>query len=191
MEFGISKENLIYLFNNNRTDIIPSEDMSFGEKIDAASRFVGYAAALTFYRAPDSQSSLLLLIVFVFLRWLKKTSDVPQNEETIESEEVVENFEPKVVTKDCTQPIKKNPYMNPLMYENRAKAPACPIENKEIAQKADELFQGQVYKDIDDVWNRRTSSRQFYTMPSTTFPNNQKGFATWLYGNSNSRKKVE
>ena len=72
--------------------------MSFDEKIDAASRFVGYVAALTFWRNPNSQSSLLLVIVFVFLRWLKKTSNVPQ----IQEEEVKENFEPKVVTKDCT-----------------------------------------------------------------------------------------
>ena len=48
MEFGISKQNLIDLFTNRRTDIIPSEEMTFDEKIDAASRFVGYVAALTF-----------------------------------------------------------------------------------------------------------------------------------------------
>lgn len=187
MEFGISKQNLIDLFTNRRTDIIPSEEMSFDEKIDAASRFVGYAAALTFWRNPNSQSSLLLVIVFVFLRWLKKTSNVPQ----IQEEEVKENFEPKVVTKDCTPPIKKNPYMNPLMYESRQKPPACPIENKNIAKKADQIFQQTMFKDVDDVWNRRTNSRQFYTMPSTTFPNNQKAFAKALYGNSVSRKKVE
>ena len=187
MEFGISKENLIDLFTNRRTDIIPSEEMSFDEKLDAASRFIGYAAALTFWRNPNSQSSLLLVIVFVFLRWLKKTSNVPQKQE----EEVKENFESKVGTKDCTPPIKKNPYMNPLMYESRQKAPACPIENKKIAKKADQIFQQTMFKDVDDVWNRRTNSRQFYTMPSTTFPNNQKAFAKALYGNSVSRKKVE
>ena len=88
MEFGISKQNLIDLFTNRRTDIIPSDDMSFDEKLDAASRFIGYAAALTFWRNPNSQSSLILLIVFVFLRWLKKTSNVPQNEE----KEVKDNF---------------------------------------------------------------------------------------------------
>ena len=81
--------------------------------------------------------------------------------------------------------------MNPLMYESRQKAPACPIENKKIAKKADQIFQQTMFKDVDDVWNRRTNSRQFYTMPSTTFPNNQKAFAKALYGNSVSRKKVE
>jgi hypothetical protein len=34
---------------------------------------------------------------------------------------------------------------------------------------------------VDDLFNRNTSQRQFYTTPVTTIPNDQTGFARWLY----------
>ena len=42
-------------------------------------------------------------------------------------------------------------------------------------------FEHNVYRDVDDVFDRRSSSRQFFTTPNTTIPNDQSGFAKWLY----------
>ena len=35
--------------------------------------------------------------------------------------------------------------------------------------------------DIDDIYSKYNSQRQFYTMPNTSIPNKQKEFALWLY----------
>ena len=46
------------------------------------------------------------------------------------------------------------------------------IENK---------FNDDLYLDSNDLFNRRNSQRQFYTMPNTSIPNGQNDFAKWLY----------
>ena len=35
---------------------------------------------------------------------------------------------------------------------------------------------------LSDVFGKRNSQRQFYTMPNTEVPNSQDEFAKWLYG---------
>lgn len=42
-------------------------------------------------------------------------------------------------------------------------------------------FDNKLYKNVDDAFNRNSSSRQFYTTANTTIPNDQTGFAHWLY----------
>ena len=39
---------------------------------------------------------------------------------------------------------------------------------------------GWTYRDPNDIYNRISSERQFYTTPNTTVPNDQTGFAKWL-----------
>ena len=42
-------------------------------------------------------------------------------------------------------------------------------------------FKNDLYNDVSDIFNRNNSQRSFYTVPSTTFPNEQNKFANWLY----------
>ena len=42
-------------------------------------------------------------------------------------------------------------------------------------------FNNNLFHDIEDVYDRKNSQRQFYTMPSTTIPNNRDTFQKWLY----------
>lgn len=81
----------------------------------------------------------------------------------------------------CLRPTKNNPFMNITIddYYNRPDRPqACPVEEvkDEIEKHMDSL-----YHELDDVYNRRSADRHFYTMPSTTIPGDQNAFATWLY----------
>ena len=43
--------------------------------------------------------------------------------------------------------------------------------------------------DVNDVFGKMNSQRQFYTMPSTTIPNAQDDFAKWLYLNPKTCKE--
>ena len=37
-------------------------------------------------------------------------------------------------------------------------------------------------RDVGDLYGKSNDQRQYYTMPSTTIPNNQTSFAKWCYG---------
>ena len=44
-------------------------------------------------------------------------------------------------------------------------------------------------KDVGDIYNNIHSQRQFYTVPSTTYPSKQRDFASWLYGTAPTCKQ--
>ena len=90
----------------------------------------------------------------------------------------------------CTRPTNDNPFMNVLQHEY-AETPerpaACDIRDPSVRGLAERSFEragsaGGLARDADDPFGRRTSSRQFVTNPSTTIPNDQGAFASWLYG---------
>jgi hypothetical protein len=53
----------------------------------------------------------------------------------------------------------------------------------------DEMFNHNLFKDVNDVFGKMNSQRQFYTMPNTTIPNAQDDFAKWLYANPKTCKE--
>jgi hypothetical protein len=113
---------------------------------------------------------------------------------TIYFKTVIENYneyekllpnEERINGLNCTMPNKNNPFMNILMNEY-SEAPereeACDIDDEIIKDKMSSLYHDDLYRDIDDVFDKKNSSRNFYTMPSTSIPNKQDDYANWLYG---------
>lgn len=86
-----------------------------------------------------------------------------------------------------TVPNGPNPYMNVLINEISEypkKPPAKYLANSEGNESSsliDSQFENRVYTDPGDVWNRNQSQRQFYTMPSTSIPNDRDSYQNWLY----------
>lgn len=80
----------------------------------------------------------------------------------------------------CKQPTKDNPLMNINIGDNPNQPPPCK-HTKDIKQNINDKFNYNLYRDVDDVFERYNSQRQYYTMPATTVPNNQTEFAEWLY----------
>lgn len=86
---------------------------------------------------------------------------------------------------NCTVPTPSNPFMNILPTEygtNTDRPAACDISSPAAHESAESLFNNNLYRDVDDVFHRTTSSHSFYTMPNTQIPNDQGGFAKWCYG---------
>ena len=50
-----------------------------------------------------------------------------------------------------------------------------------MKRKVEETLDAGVYKDSNDLFNRRNSQRQWYTMPNTEAMNKQTEFAKWCY----------
>ena len=83
----------------------------------------------------------------------------------------------------CRKPTNDNPMMNPAITEFGAGDPpaACNADDDDIKESIKVNFNHQLFRDVDELWERENSQRQFYTMPNTTIPNNQNEFASWLY----------
>lgn len=93
----------------------------------------------------------------------------------------------------CTVPTRTNPFMNVLRSEYLAdpqRPAACDITSPATHQQVDSLFEDNLYRDVDDVFNRRTSSHAFYAMPNTQIPNDQGAFAQWCYGTGPTLKEA-
>lgn len=88
----------------------------------------------------------------------------------------------------CTIPTSSNPYMNALPNDRPNRPPACSIVSSAKAINA--LTKDDLFLDVDDVFNKRTLlNHVFYTMPNTSIPNDQTGFARWCYDSGPTCKK--
>jgi len=83
-----------------------------------------------------------------------------------------------------TAPSAKNPFMNILIDElkyNPSRPPAKDINDPLVKTQLDDFFRIQWVSDPTDVFGRSQSQREFYTMPSTSVPNDQASYQDWLY----------
>jgi len=83
-----------------------------------------------------------------------------------------------------TVPSKPNPFMNVLINEISdypKKPPAKYLISSETSSLLESQFENRVYADPGDVWNRNQGQREFYTMPSTSTPNDRDSYQNWLY----------
>ena len=113
---------------------------------------------------------------------------------------------PKLSTQVFQSPTAANPLGNVLIPEivdtpNRKPAPPSYNQkvNKDILDKTSAMIQGlnqdfpditdRLFGSIGDQFAHEQSMRQFYTMPSTTVPNDQQAFSEFCYGGMISCKE--
>jgi hypothetical protein len=100
----------------------------------------------------------------------------------LDPREIITEYVPDVIglpPMDRTFPTPSNPFMNVLVTEigdNPTRPPAARI-NKNI----EEYYQTIFARDPGDVFQHTQNQRNWVAMPSTTIPNDQGGFANWLY----------
>ena len=94
---------------------------------------------------------------------------------------------------DCKIPTKNNPFMNPEIYDyntNNVDEPACnTFNNKGVQSYTDKLFSSSLFRDVNDLFGKNNSQRQFYTVPGNSIPNDQDTFAKWLYATPKTCKE--
>ena len=108
----------------------------------------------------------------------------------------IENFKNPLpiqeIKKENTVPTVNNPFMNVLLtdYTKKNRKPAANSHNNTVIQdEIENKFESNLYNDVENVFARNNSQRQFYTNPSTTIQNDQTGFAEWLYSRPKSCKE--
>jgi hypothetical protein len=168
------------LFQKDKIQLWPKDDMTTDDKLNAISRFVILLSLLGFVLTQTARFIWIglatLAIIVMYHAQLKKST---------------EGF-----TKETrTVPTEKNPLMNVLLPEingnpNRGKALAYrPKTEKKIMEKVKKGLDPRIYRGTNNELDLEYSMRQFYTNPSTTVPNNQEEFATFCYGDMISAKE--
>ena len=162
-----------FITADNFWRIIPIKGMqSYAEQLNAVLRLAVYYAVVISVVRQDLHSFLVPIFVGAVTFFLYKSFKA-------------RGFSAEPISgtgNECVVPTKQNPFMNVLGADDRKRSPACDPLSPAVKQRVDETFTSSMFYDVDDVWSRNNASRNFYTTASTTVPNDQTGFAEWLYG---------
>ena len=185
------KDISILYDKNYLMEIIPKKEYDFNRKLNAVVRFTIYYGILLYIFKRDKNILCLPFITVVITVYLHKTSKNDKQDD---------NFKGLMNTKGSTNlseidmmideintdvyriPEIDNPMMNQNtfdLYENKKAIPT--YNNPGVKRKVEETLDSQVFKDSNDLFNRRNSQRQWYTMPNTEAMNKQTEFAKWCY----------
>tara|TARA_B100000795_G_C22803805_1_gene443522 strand:- start:889 stop:1560 length:672 start_codon:yes stop_codon:yes gene_type:complete len=186
--------NISVIFEPNKLKkYIPLNSYSKSEKLNSIVR-LGFYISFLFIVFTFNINYLfipifcLVLTLIIYSNESKKTVKTHkkniENYDNIKKDELIKktNIDVDNYLEGCVLPSDNNPFMNILLTDKRDRKPACKtIRNKKIKKLVDNKFGQGLYKDINSVYDRENSQREFYTMPSTTTPNNQGDYANWLY----------
>ncbi len=81
------------------------------------------------------------------------------------------------------KPTPDNPFMNPLVSDfNTENIPsASNADDEDIQNEISMAFNKDLFRDLNDLYDRKNSQRVFYTVPGGSVPNDQDAFAKWCY----------
>lgn len=182
------------LFDSSRmVEFVPTEDMTRVEKLNAIARLAIYAGVLMSIVYQQTVYFYISLVV-IAITWLINRAfpeSALQQEQRQQGQRqqgqrqsgggggrVDENGNP------FQEPTKDNPFMNVLLtdyVDNPTRPSAGDIEDPTVRGDIQKMFDHGLYKDVDDVWNRNNSQRQYYSNPSTTIPNDRDSFMNWCW----------
>jgi len=179
-----------FITNKNYFVIIPLGEMSFEDKINALMRFFLYLGVLLALIRSNPNYLMFPVVAgivsIITYNYEKKKHDIIETELEKKSLDIVDNTV-------CTRVTLDNPFMNPSLADltfNPEKPGACDVTNSKIKENIEMKFNARVFQDVNDIFNNKSSQRQFYTLPSTTIPNDQNGLAEWLYNRGPSCKQA-
>ena len=193
--FWLENPNIL-LNKNYLTEIWPNNDFDLARKLNAITRIIVIMAILGYFLTKSIYipvSAIVSLVVLVIIYKSKKETKA-QTKEGFLSNSVQKNELNKILEKEFTMPTKKNPVMNVLMTEyseNPQRKAAAPAYNEVVEEEINEMAQrkdNKLFKNLGDNLSFEHSMRNFYAMPNTKIPNNQKDFAMFCYGNMPSCK---
>ena len=170
-------------------NFLPLINMSFKDKLLAIVNliiFLSLVFSLIFKNFIFILLGIILLIFIFYIYLFDEEVKINMNETL--SNRNLGLYDNKI----CVKPSIDNPFMNPSIidYKNsNNNIKACPFNNKTISDNINNFFKEKVYKDINDIYERNFSERQFYTVPSTTIPNDRQSYEKWLYNRDKTCKE--
>ncbi len=160
--------------------LIPDISMNFEEKLYTIFKILLIIGILSVLIFNDVKILLFVIMIttILYLVYIQYLTNKSIKKEKLEKENLDIIYDVK-----CIKPKMFNPFMNPTIieFQNNKDIANCSIDNNKIKNSMNNYFKSNVFKDVNDIYNRNISERQFYTVPSTTIPNDQETFSKWLY----------
>jgi hypothetical protein len=197
MSDNIWYRDLRVLFGPRWYEFWPTVDQTFSERINAMTRFVIYATILMYIVRRNPTHVLVGLAIVAVLAFIHRgqgggdveafsddngsggLDDVIFSDFTAPEKPGV----PPQPNNGCIRPTTDNPFGNVLltdMTDNPGRPAVCPyndIEN-EIKSK----FNERLYRNVNDIYEKENSQRQFYSMPVTSIPNDVETYREFVFG---------
>lgn len=195
-------DDITVLFDKSKLHkYIPLKSYSKEEKLNSIVRVSIYTALL--FLVLTGNINYIFIAIFGLVLTLiiysnfedrieKKLNKNIENYKNLKNDKELKKYKvkPSKYLDTCILPTNNNPFMNPLISEKLNKKRACKTyNNKKLKKVVDDKFSKGLFKDINSVYDRENSQREFYTLPSTGIPNDQEAFGKWLYGTPKTCKE--
>lgn len=168
-------------------EFVPTSDMAWKERLNALTRLGFYISIILMMYLGKSWPLYISLggLAFTLLLFKYGPTPVARSTEAPTGHPTWDSPNPYIPDNQpvCIPSTRDNPFGNVMQNEyidNPTRPPACDYE--ENKEKVEKNWNYNLYKDVGEaLWDRVNSQRQWFTMPWTTIPNDQGGFANWLY----------
>lgn len=184
---------LFQKFTLRTDDVCQSNNLNAVTRAFLIATFIGIIFIILGY--PQIMALAILGVFMLHARWIFATPTMYSDKVEKESEGFTASVEVKPVESRAfpdvigqssteTRPNAKNPFMNVLLDEiqyNPTRGAAASVSDPDVSTTLDDYFRVQWVSDPTDVYGKSQSQRQFYTMPSTSVPNDQGSYQNWLY----------
>ena len=174
--FWLNKPEILYE-NSNFLDFWPSNSSGVISNLNAIFRLTIYISLALITYTKNFGYILIAVLGAGITLFLYSSNDLKDQEF---DEFTLEVNKPK----NCTKPTLGNPFMNVTFLdnlENPERPEACDVNDPAVKEDIDNKFYNNLFRDTSDLFGKLNSQRQFYTMPSTTVPNDRESFQNWLY----------
>ena len=173
------------LFKQDKlTEFFPDYRMTLIEKLNAIVRLSIYLGIILYIVSKRYQYLYIPIIIMGITGFIyynqKDKIEMFFNSYNSDLNEINKGI---LETPPSTKSTVNNPFMNiNLITDPKNRSPAQKSwDNDNVKEKIEDNFNHNLYKDVSDLFGKSNSQRQYYTMPSTTIPNNQTEFAKWCY----------
>jgi hypothetical protein len=166
--------------NGNYYKIVPSPNMTTTQVLNSLTLFFVYLIILFFLFSVKNGCMyipIIAIIIIIFLYLIQaNNSSRTKIKETFHPDNVHTD---KLHDQQYQMPSKNNPFMNVTLADLMDNTDRL-VSNQKIDNDNNDDIE-EIFEDPNDIYGRNYAQRQFYTMPTTTIPNDQTAFAKWLY----------
>ena len=170
------------LFNQKRLiEFFPISDQSTAERMNAISRLVIYTSAFLYVYHKSSKYIVFgfFLLGVIYVIWNNQTKenfgyDNNGSSFNVADTPIIDSSSSAVKKTNCVMPTSENPFMNPVPWENIT---LKPCSGKNIQTLSEDLLNGQLIDNNDDLMNVEANQRLFMTVPVR----DREKYAKWLF----------
>ena len=179
------------IFNNERLiEFFPSSFMNNNEKLNSLLRFSIIITFVLFLKNKNYNLFIIPVVTALITLYIYKFNTIEKKQD--DKLNLTEDYE----NSKCSKPTEDNPFGNTLLTDvsnYKKKEEACLIE--ENIDEINNHFNKGLFKDVNDLYGKNNSQRQFFSMPNTNEYGVKNGdsvkFANWLYNSGKSTCKED